>query len=75
MTNVRDGLRKERGRFALSEVRFKMEINITQQEAIQIVGCLKICSKMDSGVEKLDKIADRITRVHIEELKKEVKNG
>jgi len=53
----------------------KMEINITQQEAIQIVGCLKICSKMDSGVEKLDKIADRITKAHIEELKKEVQNG
>ena len=51
-----------------------MEINITQQEAIQIVGCLKICSKMDSGVEKLDKIADRITKAHIEELKRDAKD-
>ena len=52
-----------------------MEIHLTQQEAIQIVGCLKICSSMDSGVEKLNKIADRITKAHIEELKKEVKDG
>ena len=48
-----------------------MEIILTQNEAIQIVGCLKICSSLDGGVERLDKIADRITKAHIKELKQE----
>lgn len=49
-----------------------IKIEITQEEALQIVGCLKVCSKLDSGVDKLDKIADRITKAHIEWLKETI---
>lgn len=51
-----------------------IKVNLTEEEALQIVGCLKICSKLDSGVDKLDRIADRITKAHIDKLKENVKN-
>ena len=51
----------------------RIKIELTQEEALNIVGSLKFCSSMDSGVDKLDKIADRITRAHLEALKEETK--
>lgn len=48
-----------------------MEIEITEDEAFMVVGSLKVCSKMGKGGEELGKLADKISKQHLEYLEKE----
>lgn len=53
----------------------RIKIELTQDEAIDIVGCLKVLSKFDGGNEKLDQIANRISKAHLNSMKEEMINN
>ena len=52
-----------------------MKIELTNKEVTTVIGALCLLSKVEKDDFGLRKLADKITKQNINELKKEVKNG